>query len=221
MPPRSGWSDTTAAYRARLIGSAKSGKLTGTKVTGTKAEVEAQTRAYWESGGSLSRGRGHANPNYVSRPSTAAPKKATARESVGMGDAKTYDQLERWRSKPSSRGGPPGWIPRDPQLLGTDVAAILSQLDISPSKWKSVTFNWGAGEGAVVVTITPKRGRDRSVILPDAQAAEQFGRLLKSPALMATSEAERKRLLKEWGRPEGQGIEVENPGRSPGYEVAA
>ncbi len=218
--PRSGWNQTTVAYRKRLIGSGRSGKLTGTRITGSDPQVESEVRAYWEEGGSLSRGRGHANPNYVSRPSTAAPKKATAREMVGMGDSSTWNTLEQWRHRSPSRGGPPGWIPKDEQALGTDVAAILSQLDIPPSKWKKVVFNWG-GAGAVVVVITPKRGRDRSIILPDRTAAEQFGRLLRSPGLMATSEAERKRLEAAWGRPEGQGIDVESPVNSPGYQVAA
>jgi len=220
---RSGWTTTTPAYRSRLIGSAKSGKLTGSPITGTPQQVEAQTRAYWESGGSLSRGRGHANPYYVSRPTGAAPKKATSLESTGMGDNKTWNELERWRKKSPARGGPPGWIPKDPQALGTDVAAILSQLDITPRRWKSVTFHWQS-DGAAVVVIKPKRGgRERSILLPDRTASEQFGRLLKSPGLMATSEAERKRLEKAWDRAEGDGIkvDVEPPVNSPGFQVAA
>ena len=138
-----------------------------------------------------------------------------------MGDNKTWNELERWRKKSPGRGGPPGWIPKDPQQLGTDVAAILSQLDITPRRWKSIRFIWHTNGGADVV-ITPKRGgRDRTITLPDRTAAEQFGRLLKSPGLMANSEAERKRLEKEWARAEGEGIHVEPPVNSPGFQVAA
>ena len=63
--------------------------------------------------------------------------------------------------------------------MSTDVAAIVSQLDIGPSKWKSVEFVWYPNGGADV-KITPKRGtRVRIIHLPDYEATRQFGSWLR------------------------------------------
>ena len=208
MATRSGWRGKKASYRSRLIGAAKSGKLTGTRITGTDAEVEAQTRAYWEAGGDLRSSRSH-----LVSPSGAAPSDATARESIGQGDERTWKQLERWSRRPPSRGGPPEWLRGDPKKLAKtlerrrgdpievttvgyrrtpsvgprgepvgpelslDTMAILSQIDIPPTRWKAVTMNW-LPSGAVVVVVTPKRGYDRMVTLPDAHSASEFGSFL-------------------------------------------
>ena len=212
------WGSLSDSYRSRLLGAARSGRLTGTKVTGSKSRVEAAARKAYEGGatqgGAGTRARGHAQAAYVNRPSTAAPKKATEREALQMGDAKTMADLDKWRRKAPSQGGPPKWIPRDPTKMGTDVAAILSQVDIPPAKWKSVRYTW-LPTGSAIVTITPKRGRERSIILPDYSATREFGMLLKDPARMGSSDAESRRLAEAWGRPPGEGIEVEAPVNSP------
>jgi hypothetical protein len=204
---RSGWTGKSQSYRSRLIGAGRSGKLTGTSLT------PEETRAYWEAGGDLRGGRSH-----TPRPRYAAPKAATDRESVGMGDQDTYKELERWRNRPPSRGGPPPWLPKSPDQLGTDVAAILSQIDIPPARWKHVDMAFLEG-GSVVVTITPKRGYDRVVILPDRSAAREFGRLIKDPASMARTRAEARRLAEEW-RKRGAPIEVSTSGYRA-WEAAA
>jgi hypothetical protein len=129
-----------------------------------------------------------------------------------MGDAKTYAELQRWRKRPPSRGGPPPWLPKSETQLGTDVAAILSQIDIPPARWKAVNFAFLSADGGVVVTITPKRGYNRVVILPDATAVQEFGRLLRSPIAMATTPAEARRLQREWARRRGDGIDVTTEG---------
>ena len=191
------WIDLSAGYRSRLIGAARSGKLTGTKITG---DVEAQARVYYEHGGTKGgkglSARGHANPAYVNRPSTAAPRVATQRESNGMGDSKTWDQLERWRARSSRNGGPPKWIPSDPMVMSTDTAAILSQLDIPPSKWKKVRFDWQPAGGALV-HITPYRGKTRIIQLPDHKACSELGHFIKE------------------GDGAHKGLEVEAPVNSP------
>ena len=202
MALRSGWEQRTAAYRSRLIGAGRSGKLTGQSLT------PEETRAYWESGGDLRSGRGR---NHLPRAKGAAPKEATDRESVGMGNEQTYAELQKWRKKPPSRGGPPAWLPKDETKMGTDTVAILSQIDIPPKRWKTVDFAF-LPSGMVVVTITPKRGYDRVVVLPDGQSASEFGRLLRSPALMASSPQQRKALEKEWKRKRGDGIDVTTGG---------
>ena len=217
MATRSGWDDLTPAYRSRLIGAGRSGKLTGRPIPGDPAVVEHATRTYWESGGTLRRGLGR-----QVAPTYAAPAEATARESVGLGDAGTYAELERWRARPPSRGGPPAWLPKDPEQLGTDVAAILSQIDVHPRYWRSVELAFVSG-GEVVVTITPggRYRKPRVITLPDATAVEQFGRLIKSPALMARNRSEAARLQREWVRKQGDGIEVSTVGyRNTGGKAA-
>lgn len=205
MALRSGWDGTSDSYRSRLIGAGRSGKLSGDSMT------PAQTRAYWEGGGDLRGGRSH-RP----RPVGAAPKRATELEATSQGDAATWKQLENWRKRPPSRGGPPEWLRdkrkwkrrkssaaidiqvtgtdqitrklppvsvddfdlRDEQSLSTDTAAILSQIDIPPQRWKSVDMTIEPG-GKVLVTITPMgNAYPRSLVFPDYQSAQQIGRLL-------------------------------------------
>lgn len=194
---RHGWDEKSASYRKRLEGAGRSGKLTGRSLT------PAETRSYWERGGDLRGGRGH-----VPKPKGAAPKSATDRESVGMGDAGTYAELQRWRRRSPARGGPPPWIPSSENELGTDVAAILSQIDVPPSRWRAVEFTF-LPTGGAIMTVFPEHGYPRVVILPDAQAVSEVGRLLRAPTSLATSNAERKRLERQWKRKAGDGIVVE------------
>ena len=128
--------------------------------------------------------------------STAAPRVATQRESNGMGDSKTWDQLERWRARSSRNGGPPKWIPSDPMVMSNDTAAILSQLDIPPSKWTKVRFDWMPSGGALV-HITPYRGKTRIIQLPDHKACSELGHFIKE------------------GDGAHKGLEVEAPVNSP------
>lgn len=205
MALRSDWDGRSDSYRSRLIGAGRSGKLTGDSMT------PAQTRAYWEGGGDLRSGRSH-RP----RPAGAAPKRATDRESVGQGDAKTWKQLEAWRKRPPSRGGPPDWLRDkrkwkrrksapaiDVQVTGseggkggrslpeetpgdriddttvsTDTAAVLSQIGVPPSRWKSVEMTI-LPSNRVVLTIAPKgNAYPITVQFPDLTSASEIGRLL-------------------------------------------
>lgn len=194
---RSGWDEKSLSYRKRLEGAGRSGKLGGTPMSAQ------EVRRYWERGGDLRGGRGH-RPK---RTWTPAPRDATERESTGLGDAQTYADLQKWRRRPPSRGGPPRWIPKSEQDLGTDVAAILSQLDIPPSEWAKVEFHFLPSGGAIMI-VRPRRGYARAVLLPDSHAVSEVGRLIRSPESTASSAAERKRLHQEWARRKGDGIEV-------------
>lgn len=55
-----GWENLSPSYRARLLGAAKSGKLTGSPITGKPATIEKRARAAYEGGRvNISRATGH------------------------------------------------------------------------------------------------------------------------------------------------------------------
>jgi hypothetical protein len=128
-----------------------------------------------------------------------------------MGGPETYKELQRWRTRSPATGGPPAWLPKSEMMMGTDVAAILSQIDIPPKRWKSVHIDIGP-DGRATMTVTPKRGYPRVVQLPDRGAITEVTRLISSPSATASSAAERKRLEAEWARKQGDGIEVKVTG---------
>lgn len=200
--PRSGWDNRKPGYRSRLIGAGRSGKLSGTPMS------PSETQRYWERGGDLRGGRSH-RPT----PKGSAPRQATERESVGMGDAKTYKDLERWRKRSTAKGGPPAWLRGNEGVFSTDTAAILSQIDVPPSRWRSVEVEY-LPNGSVIVRIQPKgRAYQRVVVFPDSTGAHELLSVLRSPGANAANVTERKRLQQQWGsRP----IEVKKPINSPG-----
>jgi hypothetical protein len=171
MARRTGWTRLSVTYRKRIVGAGKSGKLAGAPLS------EAETRRYWESGQSMQSGRSHSRG--AARPKTAAPKKATRLEEQGMGTSESYSQLLEWRNRPPGRGGPPAWIPSDEMEMRTDVAAILSQIDIPPERWERVEMVWLSDTGPIAFQITSTRGAIRTVILPDTQAMQEVGKWLQ------------------------------------------
>lgn len=203
---RSGWGDLSDAYRERLIDRGESGELTGREMVGDRDVVEQEVRRYWEGGGELGGGAEY------ERPATAAPREATERESVGLGDQQTWAELERWRDRSPSAGGAPAWIPNDHSVISTDVAAQLSQIDVPPSEWSHVQITFGTG-GEALMTVTDNDGRDQSVILPDSQAVSEVGRLLQDPISGATGTREANALIEEWNYdyddPDFEPIEVD------------
>jgi len=55
-----GWENLSPGYRARLLGAAKSGRLTGTPITGKPATIEKRARAAYEGGrANISTATGH------------------------------------------------------------------------------------------------------------------------------------------------------------------
>ena len=188
---RSGWDDLSDAYRQRLFDRGESGELTGRAMVGERDVVREEVRRYWEGGGRL-------GVLEYERPSTAAPREATERESVGLGGPSTWAELERWRDRSPSAGGAPAWIPNDHSVISNDVAAILSQIDVPPSEWGRVQVTFG-GTGEALMTVTDRDGRDQSVILPDGQAVGEVGRLLQDPIAAASGTREANVLIDEWG----------------------
>ena len=202
--PRKGWADLSPGMRNRYIGSARTGTLFG--VPHDKGDAERAAREYYEAGGPLGGGRGH---KFGSRRSpNAPPARAVRAEQAGQGTAKTYRDLERWRKKSPSQGGPPPWLPRSEGEMATDVVAILAQIDIPPARWDTVELVF-LPDGRTVVVVTPKRGNPRVVTLPDPVAVSQFGTLMRSPGRLASSPAEQRRLEKAWARKPGDGITVD------------
>jgi hypothetical protein len=174
-----------------------------------------ETQRYYESGGDLRGGRSH-RPTPVG----AAPREATGRESVGLGDASTYRQLERWRKRPPAAGGPPPWLRANDNTLSTDTAAILSGVDIPPERWRSVQAEY-LRDGSVILHIQPKgNAYQRTVVFPDASSASEVMSLLRNPGKYAESAAEKKRLEATW-KARGTPIKVEPPINSPGARKAA
>jgi hypothetical protein len=95
--------------------------------------------------------------------------------------------------------------------MGTDTAAILSQIDVPPSRWRHVDMAF-LPDGRVLVTVTPKgRGYPRVVVLPDRSAAAELGLLLNQHARLAMTRpgsAERRRLEAAWRRRDGRAWEI-------------
>lgn len=161
--PRTGWTTRSDAYRRRLIGAGRSGKLTGSPMT------EAEVRAYWERGGDLRAARGHG----FKSPQTAAPVKARERAAAGLADASDRRALEKWRKSKNY----PKWLPKDPADMDNTTAAILSTIGPGPSGWKKVDLEY-LPDGRVRMTVTPKRGYAFEVMLPDAQAARDVAQMI-------------------------------------------
>ena len=192
--PRKGWEQLSPAQRGRYLAAGRSGRLTGEPYLD-----ESEVRAFYENDvGTLAGARGHERENRsFIRPGWAAPKSPTERAQINLLDDNSRRRLESWRRGRKA----PRWLPRSPAALRTDVAAILSQIDVGPRRWRRVTAA-PKGNGRYLLTIEISRRKERFVTtLPDADAVTDLGRLLNdsSRAEMATSHQELKRLNTEWG----------------------
>ena len=163
----------------------------------------AQVQAYYEAGGDLRRARGvHRRELPELYSSTLAPKRATERASVpGMLTDSDVKALRKWR-----RNSAPAWLPRSDAVMGDDTAAILAGIGIKPKNWRDVIIERVAGTGTFQVTVVPRRGYARTVLLPDEQAVRELGELLNqySRPGMANSKKELDRLNREWLNAKGQ-----------------
>lgn len=192
--PRKGWNQLSPAQRGRYLSAGRSGRLTGEPYLD-----EAEVRAFYEADvGTLAGARGHrAESRSFVRPAWAAPGGPTDRAQINLLDTASKDQLAKWRR--SRRA--PRWLPRSPETFRTDVAAILSQIDVGPKRWRRVEVR-PKGNGRYLLTIEVSRRKERfTTTLPDADAVTDLGRLLNdaSRAAMAMSPQELKRLNTEWG----------------------
>ena len=142
----------------------------------------------------------------------AAPKEATDRESIGLGTTADYADLTKWRARRS-----PSWLPTSEAAMGTDTAAILSQIDIPPARWRHVEFTT-LQSGQVRMTITPRTGYPREVMLADRDAMSEVTRFIRNPGPTGATPTERKRLEREWTRARptvNVSYGTPPPGRSP------
>lgn len=172
---RKAWSQLSPAYRRRL------------ERQGITAESHRRETA------DLRAARGHRPPPGKG----AAPEEATTRASVGLLRTEDAAALERWRDRSASKGGPPAWLPKNREAMGSDTAAILSQIRFHPSNWKHVNFT-KQPDGRFRMTVTPKRGYPQSVTLPDRDAMIEASRFIAHPADSGRSRQEQRRLENEW-----------------------
>ena len=186
------WEDLSPGYRSRLLGAARSGKLTGTPVPAANAEAVA--RSYRTSGGDLRSALGRA-PRVSAR--GAAPRVATTRVARGTGTEADDRALARWRRSRSA----PKWIPVDPAVIGNDTAAILSQLVQAPSEWNRVDFAEQA-DGSFLMTVTARDRTKQTVTLQDRNQVSEVATLLNETGRrnMAANDKEQKRLDDQWRR---------------------
>jgi len=167
------WNGLSAAQRKRYIGAARTGTLTGQKITGTPKQVEAAARKYYVSGGNLGAARGHKE---VPRPPLRlrAPSDATKAASKGKATNAQLKELERWQ-----RDSAPKWL-RDSRL-SEDTAAILSNVNLQPQNWRSIDV-YRQPDGSVVIYIKSKKGGpDRKVTLPDDTSLREVLSLIETP----------------------------------------
>lgn len=198
---RVGWTKLSAAQRARYISAGKSGRLSGSPLT------EAQTRNYYESGASLSSARGHgvydARGHKRLRPSWAAPKQPTERGQVSLLTDRDRRTLRAWVESRAY----PKWLPRN---LRFDVAAILSELDVGPPRWRHFSVEaQRTGRYTLTVEIT---GRPTLFVttLPDWGAVSELGELLNtySREAMCRNRSELARIRREWRTKGGRELHI-------------
>lgn len=185
------WSKLSDSQKKRYLGAGKSGTLTG-----TPGRTPAQVRKYYEGGGDLSFGRGHA-------PKGAAPRKATGRVTKGLGTTEDLKALSNWRKRSA-----PDWIPKNNATMKDDTAAALSLIGVRPSYWKEVTIRQNE-EGDFTMTVTTKRGVTHVVILPDRDSVTEVTRLLKNPSGMGKNKIENKNLLRNWTKASGEPFAID------------
>ena len=205
--PRKGWSELSAPQRKRYTGAARTGTLFG--VPHAPEDAEAAAREFYNAGGPLGAGRGHRFG--AQRGPNSPPRRAVQLEQAGQGTTESYKELEAWRRKSATKGGPPPWLPRSASAMSTDTVAILAQIDIPPARWDSVELVF-LPDNRTVVIVTPKRGNPRTVVLPDATAVSEFGVLMRSPGRLAATPAEQRRLEKAWARKPGDSLEITTSG---------
>lgn len=206
MAARSGWESRSESYRSRLLGAGGSGKLSGEAMS--PAQTRAYWEGGGDlRGGRSHRPRpiGAAPKRATEREAAGDGDAATykaleawRRRKGPTGPPSWLQDKRRWKRTGASmaidvqvvgsdlvrRTGSPDLPPAhtgnrmDESVVSTDTAAILSQIDIPPSRWKSVEMTIRS-DGKVDLTIQPKgNAYPRTVRFPDYQSAQEVGRLL-------------------------------------------
>jgi hypothetical protein len=188
------WDALSASQKRRYESAGRSGRLTGEPFL-----QPSEVRAYYDSGANLGAARGHATYDRIGhtlvRPAWAAPKEPTDRAKVNLNTDDDRRRLAKWRRSRAF----PKWMPRDTSTFRTDVAAILSEIDVGPRRWRSVTVEkTPTGRYQLTILIT---GRATSFVttLPDSESLSELGRLLNDYSrLQLASPKERRQLEREW-----------------------
>ena len=157
----------------------------------------AQVRSYYERGEDLRRGRGVHEQEI--RPRYQARADVIERFAQGVSTTDDTEYVARWR-----RRAAPAWIPRNRAAVSDELAVILSQLSSGPKNWRRIEARQDGGYWRV--TVHYKIGYQRELLFPDRDLLEEFGRMLNqySRAAMATTDAERRRLERQWNTASGK-----------------
>lgn len=198
---RVGWTKLSAAQRKRYISAGRSGRLSGSTLNETEA------RSYYESGASLGGARGHlvydVRGHKRVRPAWAAPKDPTERAQVSLLTTKDRKLLDAWQRSRAY----PQWLPRE---FRPDVAAILSEVDVAPARWRHLTIEQQPG-GRYTLTIEIT-GRPTLFVttLPDWLATSEVGSLLNDNArsALARNGSERAKLDRQWRSRGGNDLHI-------------
>ena len=205
MARRVGWENLSPYQQHRYEAAGESGKLTGEPFL-----TPARVREYYETGGDLSSARGHRRP----RPAWAAPKAETQRSRINLLTTADKKQLRKWRR--SSKA--PKWLPKSSETLRDDVAAILSEVDVPPNRWRRVEVRPTTSGRYSLRIFVSRREYEFVTTLPDWDAVSQLGSLLNDHARLEMARGpERKRLEKQWksatGRPLAIAVDIADTDR--------
>ncbi len=195
MARRSGWENLSPYQQHRYLAAGESGKLTGEPFLSP-----GRVREYYEQGGDLSRARGHARH----RPLWAAPKDATTRARVNLNTTEDMKALRKWR-----RHGAPPWLPKSSETLRDDLAAILSEIDVGPTRWRKVEVRPTVSGRYALRIYVSRREYEFVTTLPDWDAVSQLGSLLNDHSRLAMARGKDKaRLEKQWQSLTGKPVTI-------------
>lgn len=154
------WSRLSSAQQSRYVAAGASGRL----VLGRQLS-RRQVRDYYNRGGVLKAGRGHATRERPVR--VPAPRAAVERLVAGQATTEDLQSLETWQ-----RSQAPHYL-QDTSQFGADTAAALAKIHLQPANWGRVEM-FTRRDGTVAVYITSRRGRLHSTILPDSTSAMEL-----------------------------------------------
>jgi hypothetical protein len=205
MALRSGWDAKSDSYRSRLIGAGRTGKLTGDSMTPAQVRTYWEGGGDLRGGRSHRPRPAGAAPLRATQLEAAGQGGTESWEKLERwrkkppsrgGPPDWLKDKRKWKRRPSApsidvqvtgsdgkaRGRAlPEQTPADridETVVSTDTAAILSQIDIPPARWKSVEMDI-LPSGRVLLTIQPKgNAYPRTAEFPDLTSAQQIGRLL-------------------------------------------
>lgn len=170
------WEALSDSQRRRYVAAGRTGTLNGRKNL-----TEAQVKRYYLSGKSLTAARRGRQSKEVSqqraRKKGAKPLPRSVVADAVAGEISTSEAqlLQDWRDSALF----PSWLPSDRAEMGDDVAAILAQLNVDPSRWESIRLILNE-DGTATVRVQ-RRGANQfgkpkplEVTLPDFDAAVEF-----------------------------------------------